>query len=160
QERDYLKRIALDPENAALRLEFADLLEKNGNAQGEFIRIDHELETLPQDDPRREELNQRWGELIQAYGATWCQRLKKLKLEPSPAAIFYPATWMHHGIIDEVKIDREGILPEKADQLFAAVPGLRVLEFHNVRLEPGFGDWKHVEYNPDVPAIMRTPQLK
>jgi len=36
---------------------------------------------------------------------------------------------MHHGIIDEVTVDLAGILPEKADQLFAAVPGLRVLAF-------------------------------
>jgi Ran GTPase-activating protein (RanGAP) involved in mRNA processing and transport len=159
-EREYFRRIALDPDNAQLRLEFAGLLEKKGNPLGEFIRIDQQLQDLPPDDDRREALDRRWGELLQENGKRWFTPLRRLRLEPKIADTFFPALWMHHGIIDQVLIDLPGILPEKAGQLFDAVPGLRVLEFHNIRTEAGVGGWKDTMYNPDVPAIVAVPQLE
>jgi hypothetical protein len=160
QERDYFRRIALDPDNAQLRLEFAGVLEKKGNPLGEFIRINQQLDDLPPDDDRREGLDRRWGELLEENGKRWFTPLRRLRLEPHIAGTFYPALWMSHGIIDQVLIDLPGILPEKAEQLFDAVPGLRVLEFHNIRTEAGVGGWKDTMYNPDVPAIVRVPQLQ
>jgi uncharacterized protein (TIGR02996 family) len=160
EDRDYFRRIALDPENTDLRLEFADRLEKKGNPLGEFIRLDEELEAIPEGDERRQERDSRWGELLQTHGGTWYQPLRRLRLEPKVIGTFFPALWMHHGIIDEVTVDLAGILPEKAEQLFAAVPGLRVLAFHNIRTEPGLGGWKDTTYEPDVPAIVRVPQLE
>src|SRR5205085_226683 len=99
---------------------------------------DHDLEGLPAGE-RREELDARWGQLLTQHGKTWFQGLKKLRLEPQIAGTFYPGLWMHRGIIDEVKVDLAGVLPEKADQLFEAAPGLRVLSFHNIRTEQKFG---------------------
>ncbi len=159
-ERDYFRRIALDPENAALRLEFADKLEKKRNPLGEFIRVSHELDALPEGDSRREERDQRWGELLEANGKKWFQGLKQLRLEPQIMGNFFPALWIHNGIIDEVTVDLPGILPEKAEQLFAAVPGLRKLHVHNCRMEQGVGGWKDISYTPNIPAIAKLPQLE
>ncbi|HWG45415.1 MAG TPA: TMEM43 family protein [Gemmataceae bacterium] len=160
EERDHLRRIALDPENPQPRLEFADVLEKKGNPLGEFIRVSHELDAIPEGDERREERDNRWSELLQTHGPTWFQPLRRLRLEPKIVGTFFPSLWMHNGIIDEVLIDLPGILPEKAAQLFEAVPGLRVLEFHNIRTEPGVGGWKDTHYDPDVKAIVRVPYLE
>jgi Ran GTPase-activating protein (RanGAP) involved in mRNA processing and transport len=159
QERDYFRRIAIDPDNAPLRLEFAGVLEKKGNPVGEYIRLDQQLEDLPKDDDRREKLETRQNELLQENGKKWFTPLRRLRLEPKIADVFCPFMWMHHGIIDQVLIDLPGILPEKADQLFDAAPGLRVLEFHNIRTEAGVGGWKDTMYNPDVPAIVQVPHL-
>jgi Leucine-rich repeat (LRR) protein len=160
EERDSFRRIALDPENAKLRLEFAGGLEKKGDPMGEFIRLDHELESLPEGDVRREPLDRRWAALLQQHGRAWFLPLTKLRLEPRIAGTFFPSMWMHHGVIDEVTIDLAGVLPEKADRLFAAAPGLRVLAFHNIRTEKGLGGWKDTTYHPNVPAIVRLPQLE
>jgi Ran GTPase-activating protein (RanGAP) involved in mRNA processing and transport len=151
-ERDYFRRTALDPENAKLRLEFAALLEKRGDPLGEFIRVDHELEALPEGDPRREPLDNRWAALLQAHGGEWFRGLRQLRLEPKIMNIFFPSLWMTHGIVDTVAVDRPGILPERADRLLAAAPGLRVLEFN--------AGWTDASYKPDVPAIARLPQLE
>ncbi len=159
-QREQLRRIALDPDNAKLRLDLAAQLEKKGNPLGEFMRVDHEMESLPEGDRRRTPLETRWSELLDAHGRTWFAPLRQLKLVPEIMNIFFPSMWMHHGVIDEVKIDLAGILPEKAEQLFAAAPGLRVLEFHNVRVEPAMGGWKDITYNADVPAIAKVPQLQ
>lgn len=159
-ERDYFRRIALEPDNAALRLEFADKLEKKRNPLGEFIRVWHELDALPEGDSRREERDQRWSELLETNGKKWFQGLKQLRLEPQIMGNFYPALWIHHGILDEVTVDLPGILPEKAEQLFAAAPGLRVLHINNGRMEQGVGGWKDVNYKPNVPAIVKLLQLE
>ena len=34
--------------------------------------------------------------------------------------------------------------------------GLRVLEFHNLRVEQSLGGWKDVRYDPDVAAIVQV----
>ena len=51
------------------------------------------------------------------------------------------------------------ILPEKAEQLFTAAPGLRVLELNNTRMEQGSFGWKSIDWKLNVPAIVQVPQL-
>jgi uncharacterized protein (TIGR02996 family) len=160
EERDYFRRLALDPDNQALRLEFADKLEKKGNPLGEFIRLSHDLDAIPEGDPRREERDRRWGELLDAHGGKWYQGLRQLRLEPQLMGNFFPALWMHNGIIDHVTVDLAGVLPERAEQLFAAAPGLRSLEIHNIRTEQGVTGWKDTTYEPNVPAVVKAPQLE
>lgn len=160
EERDYFRRLALEPDNHALRLEFAEKLEKKRNPLGEFIRVNHELDTIPEGDVRRAERDARWGELLEANGGKWFQGLRQLRLEPIVVGQFFPALWMHKGIIDEVTVDQPGILPEKAEQLFAAAPGLRVLNIHNVHVEQGVTGWSDTTYEPNVPGIVKVPQLE
>ena len=157
---DYLRKIAIDPDDADLLLELAKLLEKKGDPQGEFIRINQEMEELAPADERVRGSRLAWVSCLGLHGRAWFQPLKGLRLEPALAGTFFPSLWMHRGIIDTVVIDLAGILPEKADSLFEAVPGLRVLEFHNIRTEMGVGGWKDKEYAPDIPAIVALPQMK
>jgi Ran GTPase-activating protein (RanGAP) involved in mRNA processing and transport len=160
QEREAFRRVALDPEDGERRLELAALLEKKRDPMGEFIRINQEVEGLDEDHPRYAKLSERWGELLEKYGSMWFQPLKRLGLAPHIGDVFYPALWMTNGVIDTVTVDREGVLPEKADQLLAAVPGLRVLEIRNSRTVQGIAGWKDIDYKPKVRAIARLPQLK
>jgi Ran GTPase-activating protein (RanGAP) involved in mRNA processing and transport len=160
EDRARLKRIALEPDNAGLRMELASALVKKGDPMGEFIRVENDLATLPETDPARDGLSARSYDLQQTHGRAWFQPLRKLGLEPKIMGRFYPGMWMHNGIIDTVLIDLAGVLPERAEQLFAAAPGLRVLEFHNVRTEQGVGGWKDTMYNPNIPAIVRLPQME
>ncbi len=157
EEREYFRRIALDPKNQALRLEFAEKLEKKRNPLGEFIRLCHELDAIPEGDPRREERDKRWSELLGEHGAKWFQGLRQLQLEPRIAGTFFPTLWMTEGIIDQVTIDRPGILPEQANRLFEAAPGLRALEFNSARMDDGMNP---VSYEPRVPAIVKLPRLE
>jgi Ran GTPase-activating protein (RanGAP) involved in mRNA processing and transport len=160
EERDYFRRIALDPDSAGLRLELAAKLEKKGDPMGEFIRLDQALEAIPEGDERRAALDSRWGELLQEHGREWFQGLRNLRLEPKIIGTFFPSLWMHHGIVDQALIDLPGILPEKAEQLFAAAPGLRVLELYTIRTDQGLGGWKDTSYEPNIPAIARVPHLE
>jgi Ran GTPase-activating protein (RanGAP) involved in mRNA processing and transport len=159
QEFELFRRTAIEADNPQPRLQLASMLEKKGDPLGEFIRINHDLDTLPAGDPAREALDSRWGELIEQHGKTWLAPLRRFRLEPSIAGHFFPSLWMNHGLVDTVNIDLPGILPEKADQLFLGTPGLRVLEFHNIHTEAGIAGWKDTHYEPDVPAIMQVPQL-
>ncbi len=160
EERKAFEKTALDPENPEPRLELARMLEKKHDPMGEFIRLENELEALPETDERHEEMSERRNTLLNTHGKAWFQPLRRLRLEPKVMEYFYPEGWMHHGVIDEIVLDLNGILPGRAEQLFAAAPGLRILEFHKVRVEPGVGGWKDTTFDPDVPAIVKVPQLK
>jgi Ran GTPase-activating protein (RanGAP) involved in mRNA processing and transport len=159
EEREAFRRVALEPANARARQDLAAQLERKGEPMGELMRVDESLEAIPEGDARRADLDSRWMELVNANGRTWFAPLKRLGLEPILIGNFFPALWMKHGIIDEVVIDVPGVLPEKAEQLFAAAPGLRVLDFNSTHVKEG-GGWDDTTYNPDVPAIVRLPQLE
>jgi len=77
------------PGERELRLESPRLLEKNGNRTASSSASTTNC-LSSSDDPRREELDRRWGELLYGYGANWFGRLKKLKLEPSIAGTSSP----------------------------------------------------------------------
>jgi uncharacterized protein (TIGR02996 family) len=160
QDRDYFRRIALDPHNVDLRLEFADHLEKKGDPLGRFIRTDQELEECPAWDEGRADLDRRWSRLLEQHGPTWHGPLRKLGLEPEVGGTVALALWMHHGILDEVQVERAGILPERADRLLAAVPGLRILEIRNIRIVGSGNNWKEIRWQPNIPAIVRLPLMK
>jgi Ran GTPase-activating protein (RanGAP) involved in mRNA processing and transport len=160
EEKKAFRKVALDPENPDLRLELASVLEKKGNPMGEFIRVSHELEALPDKDERREELDNRSYTLLDQHGRAWFQPLRRFNLVPEVIGTFYPAGWIHHGVIDEVVLDLPGILPERAEEFFAAVPGLRVLQMNAIHTAQGIGGWKDTRFEPDVPAIMALPQMK
>src|SRR5262245_56449896 len=84
-EQSFLEAISADPDDDAVRLIFADWLEEQGdrarNARGEFIRVQLELERLPDDDPRRPDLIRRERALLAHHRAVWlgalAQRLER-----------------------------------------------------------------------------------
>ncbi len=159
EERAAFESVAFDPDNEEPRLELATLLEKAGDPMGEFIRVTNDMESLTESDKRYEKLDERWGELLEAHGRTWFNGLRRLRLVPLVGDTFWPSLWMRNGIIDEVLVDVPGVLPEKADQLFEAAPGLRMLTILNTRHVRTIRGWKSEDYEPDIPAIVALPQL-
>jgi Leucine-rich repeat (LRR) protein len=160
KERELFRRTAMEPDNAQVRMQLAALLEKNRNPMGEFIRINQELNELPEGDPARESLDSRWSTLLDSHGQVWFAPLRRMGLEPWLIGHFYPALWMTNGVIDKVSIDRPGILPEKAKQLFDAAPALRVLEFHNCYQGRTIAVSSSATYKARVPAIVGLPQME
>jgi Leucine-rich repeat (LRR) protein len=154
------RRVALDPDNKSLRLHLADLLAKNGNPLGEFIKVDVELEGMAANDARRTQLDPRWSSLFEAHSRTWFIPLKKLGLEPTIGNTFAPYLWLDRGVIDKCVIDRPGILPEKADRLFEAAPGLNELELHRHRSIMTGNNWKSIPSELDIPAVFALPHLE
>ena len=119
-------------------LAYADYLTEHGHSQGDYIRLCIELAKLPPEGPEAEEVNRRMNELSAAHAEEWFASLGELGLRPEFFGSFTPWAWMsyRHGVIEEVTIDRPGVLPENADRLFAAAPFLRKLQFEQGHLDP------------------------
>jgi uncharacterized protein (TIGR02996 family) len=119
-------------------LAYADYLTEHGDPLGDFIRLSVELDKLPPDSPEAREKNDRTGELMSAHSEEWFAPLGELGLRPEFYGTFMPWAWMsyRHGVIEEVTIDRSGILPQNAARLFAAAPFLRKVKFEQGHLDP------------------------
>lgn len=124
EEQRLLQAVRDDFENDAVLLSYADWLTSQGSGQGEFIRVDLEMQRTSPDDSRYEELEQRWGELLAEHGETWYQPLTALDVFP-----YERSFWLERGVIAEVEINRPSLLTARAAELFDAVPLLRKLSF-------------------------------
>ncbi len=120
-------------------LVYADYLTEKGDSQGDFIRLCVELEHLKPGEPGFDEKNTRQQGLVDAHAEDWYSALGKLGPRPEFYGRFVPWLWLSipRGVIEEVVIDRPGLLPERADRLFAAAPFLRKLEFEKGQIDPG-----------------------
>src|SRR4051794_31683279 len=71
-ERAFLDAIIAEPDEDAHRLVFADWLDEHGQSdRAEFIRAQCALARLPDDDPRRTELEVRERQLLAANACEW-----------------------------------------------------------------------------------------
>lgn len=70
-EQTFLDEIVANPDDDTPRLIYADWLEEQGNARGEFIRVQCELATLRKTQTRYRELRAREKELWLHHGAEW-----------------------------------------------------------------------------------------
>src|SRR6185369_13035646 len=68
---EFIQTIIADPDDDMPRLVYADWLDEQGDSRGEFIRIQCELAKMPEDDPRRWDLELRQGRLLRWYGCQW-----------------------------------------------------------------------------------------
>ncbi len=120
-------------------LVYADYLTENGNSQGDYIRLRVQYPSLPPDSPGGAENNRRANELWDAHAEEWFAPLGELGLRPDFFGTFAP-WWMwlssERGVIEEVTIDRPGVLPQNAARLFAAAPFLRKLKFGAGHIDP------------------------
>jgi uncharacterized protein (TIGR02996 family) len=81
QAEAFLQAIAEAPDDEPLRLIYADWLEENGDpVRAEFIRVQCELERLPEHDPRRPELETREQALLGRHRDAWAPPLGGLIL--------------------------------------------------------------------------------
>jgi uncharacterized protein (TIGR02996 family) len=89
----FLRAIRAAPDDDLPRLVFADYLDETGDpARAEFIRVQCELATLPDHDPRRRALEDREHDLLNEHEPEWCET------EPSWAQEW---DW-RRGFIDEI----------------------------------------------------------
>ncbi|MCY2967409.1 MAG: TIGR02996 domain-containing protein [Planctomycetota bacterium] len=134
QEQQLLQAIISAPGQIQPLLDYADWLTAQGNPQGEYIRVDCLLETLPPDDPARVELDARWSELYEKLEPKLLKPLEKLGTSPG----------VENGIVRTVEIDNSRVLPRKVKQLFDAAPLLR-----EITLSGSF----------DLEGIAKCPQM-
>jgi Leucine-rich repeat (LRR) protein len=110
---------------------YAELREKQGDPEGEFVRVCCRIDELPNDDPEVERLNDRWRELMDS----WVPEhqfgpLRELGLQFEMFGEFFPALYQStQGLIKNIDVDRPGIIPEQAERLFAFAPVLHSLKF-------------------------------
>src|SRR5262249_1602998 len=65
-----------NPDDDTPRLVYADYLDERGDLRGEFIRTQIALARLPDDDPRRPELEARERGLLGEHGEEWARPLR------------------------------------------------------------------------------------
>jgi uncharacterized protein (TIGR02996 family) len=70
-DRPFLRAILADPDDAALRLVYADWLEERGDERAEFLRLEARLVELPATAPSYLKLNDRFHELHERLDANW-----------------------------------------------------------------------------------------
>lgn len=145
ERRELLRKLATNPEDRDALLAYADWLNGLGDPLGEFIRLDLDLHNRPPDEARKT-VHDRWGELLDRHGKEWVQPLEALGLSPKLYGEFSPTLWLNHGVIESVTINKEGVLPKRAAELFEAAPALRKITFE--------------ECSVNMPEIAELPQLE
>src|SRR5258708_18533071 len=68
---EFIQTIIANPDDDTPRLIYADWLDEQGEPRGEFIRVQCALATMPEDDPRRWDLELRQTRLYRLYGWQW-----------------------------------------------------------------------------------------
>lgn len=119
-------------------LVYADYLTEHGDSLGDYIRASVEMSALPPGHPDADALARTTTDMAEAHAEDWFAPLGELGLRPETLGYFTPYAWqsLTRGVIEEVTIDRPGVLPDHAARLFAAAPFLRKLEFKQGHLDP------------------------
>lgn len=73
----FLAAIASNPADGLVRLVYADWLDENGRAGGEFIRTEHELGNVSPDQPRWHELFRFHQKAGRDLPAEWCAAVRR-----------------------------------------------------------------------------------
>jgi uncharacterized protein (TIGR02996 family) len=139
----FLADIVAHPEDDTPRLVYADWLTEQGSGQGEYIRVQVGLARLEEDDPRREELEERAGQLEEV--GWW---------EPEPPEGVGIQGW-ERGLVERVRVPFDTFL-KRAAELFRWAPVRRV------KLTSGrYGDLSpaHMEALAGLPDLARLVEL-
>jgi uncharacterized protein (TIGR02996 family) len=112
----FLQAIVESPEDDTPRLVYADWLDENGQGErAEFIRVQCQLATMAEGDPRRAELGARERQLLDQHEQTWAGPLRPLA-----------RSWVfRRGFIDEVWTTARAFSAH-ARRLFRSAPLLHV----------------------------------
>lgn len=125
QEKSLQQGILDAPDDLAAVLRYADWLTEQGNPQGEFIRIDCDMEGMKGSDPRHKQLSKRWSELYEQIGKPLVKPLAKLGIKPMISGQLVPYLFLKHGLVVSVEIEKPSVLPRRFKQLLDAAPLLR-----------------------------------
>src|SRR3989442_1560538 len=118
----FLEAIRQAPEDAALRLVFADWLDEHYDPTlAEFIRVQCGLEPLRDnsEDERAKELRQREEELLRQHRAAWLGPLEALAADWGSHASFT----FRRGLVEAVATTAE-VFIEEAEELERSCPAL------------------------------------
>lgn len=121
EELAFVEEIRAHPEDDDRRLVYADYLEDEGDARGELIRTQIELQHLPVAAPQRVSLMRREDELLAAYGDQWLEPLRRLGAQGLSIRCF------QRGLIERVRISAHDFV-KNAQALCAAAPALHCVE--------------------------------
>jgi uncharacterized protein (TIGR02996 family) len=126
----FLDAILANPADDVVRLVYADWLEDRGNptdaARAEFIRVQMELSSLAEDDPRRPLLEDREHELLAEHESRWLGDWPR----------YVPRWRFERGFLAEIETSTSTLAEHGAD-LFARHPITRlVLQPHDA-YDPG-----------------------
>jgi uncharacterized protein (TIGR02996 family) len=118
----FLEAIREQPDDDLPRLACADWLEEHGDPdRAAFIRVQIEMENLPEHNPRRDELEDRETALRSAHETDWRGAL----------ADFTTECTFRRGFIERIKLGVRQFL-ENADRLFALAPTVCELQLLRV----------------------------
>jgi uncharacterized protein (TIGR02996 family) len=81
EEDRFLQAILADPEDAGIRMVYADWLEERGDPRGEYLRLESALSALPPDDERRGGLETRLQDLRASIDPDWLVILSRSKID-------------------------------------------------------------------------------
>jgi uncharacterized protein (TIGR02996 family) len=125
-DRAFLEAVLRDPEDDTPRLVYADWLDERGQAdRAEFIRLQCQLEQLPQGDERRGALEAREFQLLAGHRKGWAGPIKS-----------WARRWeFRRGFVEGVRMRADAFV-RHADELFTRAP-LRRLDLEDTPAEPG-----------------------
>lgn len=137
EENAFIAAILKNRDDRTGYLVYADYLTERGDSLGDYIRACVEMSALPPDHPDADALARKTTDMAEAHAEEWFAPLGELGLRPETLGYFTPYAWqsLERGVIEEVTIDRPGVLPDHAPRLFAAAPFLRKLEFAKGHLD-------------------------
>jgi uncharacterized protein (TIGR02996 family) len=107
----FLADIIENPDDNSVRLIYADYLDERDDPRGEFIRVQIELSTMPQDNPQWPRLKTRERQLQEHHEWKWVGPMADLVLD----------WWFYRGFVEAIKIDANNLL-RHADTVFGFVP--------------------------------------
>ena len=136
----FLRAIAETPDDDLTRLAYADWLEENGDddqlARAELIRVQCELERLPEWDRRRAPLMKRARAILRGHGRAWLAPLMKRGM---------PKKWtFRRGFVEHVTMSASAFAM-KNEKLVATAPMLRSATF--------------VDASNEIDGLLGTPLL-
>jgi uncharacterized protein (TIGR02996 family) len=144
QDEAFLADIIANPDDDTPRLVYADWLEDHGRQpRAEFIRLQCELARLPRRHPRRETLETREQELLEAHRSRWDREVKRLGDERE----------YHRGFVEAVTFKQCRKFIKAAPALFDLAPVRRLTL---VEIE----GWKDLEKLQALEQLRRLTYLK
>lgn len=87
-DEDFLDAIATKPESDMHRLVYADWLEERGDVRAEFLRLDHELQCLSEEEEEYLVKESRWLDLWDRIDQDWIERILDAKYRKEESQLF------------------------------------------------------------------------
>lgn len=145
KELAFLSQIRERPDDDGPRLIFADFLDDFGDPRGTFIRIQCALNRLPDDDPRRPDLEHQEKELLERYEKRWTAGLDGLSI----------GCTYRRGLIESITVDSVAFLT-RGKEIFTYGP-IRRVRFHDAnRCFSELVDSRHLEQIPEIDLCGNT----